>query len=128
MKTLLALICIALVAVCPTLRAQDAPNRPGFGAGPGGNHPSGHTLENLTDALQLTPFQVAKTKSILKTRHLQMNLNQNSSISEDRKKAKEQKIIETTNEQIKGILTPDQKSKFEEMLQAKGEHHEQGKK
>ena len=129
MKTYLllpALFCAA-VTVSPALRAQGtspAPSAPATSPA-GEEHHRGNPLEMLTKKLDLTPDQQTKLKPIFEDRHEKMKaLRDDTSLTPDDKKAKGKALMESSNDQIKAILTPDQQTKFAAMQAEMKEHRE----
>lgn len=117
-----ALIC-ALLAIAVTgcgiaLYAQQ--EGMGQGQGPGGGHrmqmSPDQRLQHLTRQLNLTDDQQQKIKPVLEQEQQQMQtLHQDTSMSQQDRWSKMQQIRQTTNDQIKAVLNPDQQKKFEEM-------------
>ena len=82
-------------------------------------------LEHLTKTLSLTSDQQTQIKPILESQQQQMMaLHQDSSLSRDDKMAKAKSLHADTTSKIEGVLTPDQKQKYEAM-QAKMQEHMQ---
>ena len=78
----------------------------------------------LTSALNLTPDQQAKVRTILEDQHQQavVVVNDNS-LSRDAKVQKIHQLRQGTIDKVRPILTSDeQKSKFDSMVQEKNEH------
>jgi Spy/CpxP family protein refolding chaperone len=81
-------------------------------------------VQMLTKQLDLTPEQQPKVRSILEEQQKQLTaLRQNSSMSEEDRRAKMQEIHRSGMEQIRGILTPEQQQKMQQMRQNM-EHHQ----
>ncbi len=124
----LALCAVALCAV--PMRAQDNPPPQGQGGpghwgghgGPGG--PGGHGLGMLTKQLDLTPDQVTQIKGIYADEGTQMKaLHEDTSIAQADKRQKMFAIHKDSHERFMGVLTPDQKTKFEDFEAKMREHH-----
>ena len=129
-----ALICGAIVAVSPALFAGDASPSPaaspatsGTTAPDGEHHHHLDIMEKLKTDLNLTQDQVDKIKPILEDRRQKMMaLRQDATLSGEQKRDKAKDILQSSNEQIKAILTPDQAKKFEDIMQQMREHHGRG--
>ena len=101
----------------------------GHGAGEGRGRAMGMNpdamLEHMSTELNLTDDQKAKIKPILEDQAKQMqDLRQNTSASEQDRRAKMKQIHESTMSQLRPILTSDQQKKLEEMMSRRGEHGE----
>ena len=125
--------CGASLALCPGLHAQDASPSPSTTGTESGQHPWGHhggggdMLERLTKALDLTPEEVTQIKPILETQHTQIQaIREDSTLSQEDKKAKAKGIHETATTQINAILTPEQQTKYAELQQKMRDHHHGG--
>ena len=77
----------------------------------------------LTAALNLTPDQQAKVKSILEDQHQQaVGVVNDNSLSRDAKVQKIHELRQGTIDKVRGILTSDeQKTKFDSMVQEKND-------
>jgi len=83
-------------------------------------------VQHLTKALNLTTDQQAKVKSILEDQKSQMTaLKQNTSMSQEDRRAKFQAIHQDAQQKIQAVLTDEQKAKFEQ-LQARHKEHMHG--
>ncbi len=95
-----------------------------------GGPPAGHhmmspdqRLQHMTKMLNLTADQQQKIKPILENESTQMqSLHQDTSMSRDDRMSKMQQIRQGTNEQINGVLTPEQQQKFQQMQAQQREH------
>jgi len=78
----------------------------------------------LTSALNLTPNQQAKVRTILENQHQQaVGVINDSSLSRDAKIQKIHQLRQGTIDKVRPILTSDeQKNKFDSMVQEKNEH------
>ncbi len=75
----------------------------------------------LTQQLNLTSDQQTQIKPILENESQQMqSLRSDSSLSQQDRMSKMQAIRETTNSQIKPILTADQQTKWQQMMDRRG--------
>jgi Spy/CpxP family protein refolding chaperone len=127
-KTLLlpALLCGTLIALTPALRAQDSgattsgssSTAAGGGKGGGRGFSVDDQLARLTKALTLTDDQQAKIKPILEDEHKKIQaLFQDQSVQKADKQSKMKDIRDAANTAIKAILTPDQSTKYDQLLQ-----------
>jgi hypothetical protein len=86
--------------------------------------------QELTKKLKLSSDQQAKVKDALVSEHSQMeSLHQDSSLSQDDRRAKMMDIRKGTDTQIRGILDSNQQKKWDEMQAQRGQwgqHHGQG--
>ena len=72
----------------------------------------------LTDQLSLTPDQQAKVKSALMEQHEQaMALIQDNSMAREAKIEKIHSLRANTIDKVRGVLTAEQKPKFDQMVQ-----------
>ena len=115
--TAIALSCLFLVSAPVLCLAQNASQTtPGVqqrGAGRGEK-----VLEKLTAALDLTPEQVAQIKPILAaTRSKAMQIFNDSTLTDEQKKAQIKELRRQEAQQIKPILTSDQIAKWKAILQ-----------
>ncbi len=102
---------------------------------PAGEHRGGHHMdpakrtEMLTKQLKLTSDQQAKVLDLFKSEQSQMEgLRSDSSLSQDDRRSKMMEIRKTTNDQVRGLLDPDQQKKFDAMQSQHQQwgHHEGG--
>jgi len=83
-------------------------------------------LQMLSEKLNLTDDQKGKLKPILQDQMQQMKaVREDSSLSEDQKRAKMKSIHESLHEQISAVLTPEQQAKFKEMQREGMEKHKE---
>ncbi|HKW32796.1 MAG TPA: hypothetical protein VJN92_07310 [Candidatus Acidoferrum sp.] len=83
-------------------------------------------LQMLSEKLNLTDDQKAKLKPVLQDQMQQMKaVREDSSLSEDQRRAKMKSIHESLNEQINAILTPEQQAKFKQMQHDEMEKHKE---
>ena len=81
-------------------------------------------LQMLSEKLNLTDDQKAKLRPILQDQMLQMKaVREDSSLSEEQKRAKMKSIHESSHDQINAVLTPEQQAKFEQMRKEQMEKH-----
>ena len=95
-----------------------------------GMHQKGESAEQhlqmLSEKLNLTDDQKAKLKPILQDEMQQMKaVREDSSLSEDQKRAKMKSIHESLHDQINAVLTPEQQAKFKEMKHEQMEKHKE---
>ena len=88
-------------------------------------------LQMLSEKLNLTDDQKAKLKPILQDQMQQMKVvREDSSLSEEQKRAKMKSVHESLHDQINAVLTPEQQTKFKQMRQDQMQKHkgmEEGK-
>jgi periplasmic protein CpxP/Spy len=116
-KSLVSALLAVAMACCATALYAQQDNMSQSGQ-PQGHHMMSpeQRLQHMTKMLNLTPEQQEKIKPILENQSTQMqSLHQDTSMSRDDKMAKAQQLRQTTDEQIKGILTPEQQQKWSEM-------------
>ena len=110
------------------------PQQGGPGQGPGGRpgpeRMQQRHLEMLTRQLQLTPGQVDQVKAIQgDTMQQMMALREDTATAQQDKRAKMMAIRQGAQDKIRGVLTDEQKTKFDAMqarMQQQREHHEGG--
>ena len=95
-----------------------------------GMHQKGQSAEQhlqmLSEKLNLTDDQKAKVKPILQDQMQQMKaVREDSSLSEDQRRAKMKSIHESLHDQINAVLTPEQQAKFKQMQHEEMEKHKQ---
>jgi len=136
---LATLLCASAISASSVVFAQDATpspspastpdttstishegNKPPVGehAGEPGKHMrgGGGGLDMLSKELNLTDDQKAKLKPILEDQRAQMKaLHEDTTASREQKMAKMKELREERTAKIEAILTPEQKTKFEEM-------------
>src|ERR1700690_307770 len=104
----------------PSNNQQAAPAQENGGRHHGHEDPAQRTAE-LTKKLKLNSDQQTKVQDALQSEHSQMeSLHQDSSLSQQDRRAKMMEIRKTTDSQIRGLLDADQQKKWDEM-QAKRE-------
>jgi Spy/CpxP family protein refolding chaperone len=117
-------ILLALCLSVPQVRAQQSssattvPTQPVKKSRSSGAHKSSGRAEaelaDLSTSLTLTDDQKAKIKPILDDEHEKIHaLKQANTGSTDDQKAKSKAIRNEANSQIRGVLTPDQQTKFQ---------------
>jgi periplasmic protein CpxP/Spy len=87
-------------------------------------------LQMLSEKLNLTDDQKAKVKPILQDQMQQMKaVREDSSLSEEQKRAKMKSVHESMHDQINAVLTPEQQEKFKQMQDHMQKHKgmEEGK-
>lgn len=78
--------------------------------------------EMLTKQLKLTSDQQAKVLDILKSQQSQMeSLRSDSSVSQEDRRLKMMEIHKASDDQIRGLLDPDQQKKWEAMQSRRGQ-------
>jgi protein CpxP len=136
-QSLLVLVAAGAIAIAaPFAAAQDSPSQNSDQQAPAqanghrhGMDPDQRTQE-LAKKLKLSSDQQAKVKDALVSEHSQMeSLHQDSSLSQDDRRAKMMDIRKTTDTQIRGVLDSNQQKKWDEMQAQRGQwgqHHGQG--
>jgi periplasmic protein CpxP/Spy len=95
-----------------------------------GMHQKGESAEQhlqmLSEKLNLTDDQKTKLKPILQDQLQQMKaVREDSSLSEDQRRAKMKSIHESLHDQINAVLTPEQQAKFKQMQHDEMEKHKE---
>jgi Spy/CpxP family protein refolding chaperone len=118
--TISALSLGCLILACPTARAQDnAPstNRPPAGAN-GQRARGANMAEAMKQQLGLSDDQVEKLKPVFKDQQEKMAaLRADTTLSREDLMAKRKEIQDATSAKVKEILTPDQFTKWQQMVQ-----------
>ncbi len=118
-KTIFLLVAIALLACGTALYAQDSMSQAPAAAAPQDHHPMmspDQRLQHMTRQYNLTEDQQQKIKPLLEQEQQQMQtMRQDTSMSQQDRMAKMRELRQSTNEQIKGVLTPDQQKKWDAM-------------
>lgn len=99
------------------------------------SEPQGTRLETLKERLDLTPEQLDKIKPILHRQHENaVKLREDTSLSKEQKLEKVHEMARTCSEEIRPILTQEQREKFgrvseglKEGLQSLATEHQGGK-
>ena len=116
---------VSALGVMPAL-AQDTPPPPQGQGGPphgGGMGMRGNNVEFLTKKLNLTPDQVTQVKAIdADTMKQAEAVRADTSIAGPDKRTKMMDIRKASQDKIRGLLTPDQQTKFD-ALQAEMREH-----
>ncbi|HMP81661.1 MAG TPA: hypothetical protein PKA41_03010 [Verrucomicrobiota bacterium] len=117
--SLIALMAGGLLAVGPSLFAQDTGdrprNRPGGGFG-GGMTNVQERVQRIAEELKLTDEQKTKITGVLESQVGKMRaLREDQSLSQEQRREKGREIREEVNKQVKEILTPEQYAKWEQM-------------
>ncbi len=109
----------AMVATCAAaLTAAPAMAQGGGGGGRGMMTPD-QQVERLDTALTLTADQKTSIKAIFEASMKdQMALRQDTSLSDDDRRAKMTAMREAQTAKIKAVLTDEQKTKYDEMMKA----------
>ena len=94
---------------------------PDHGRGPGHFDPAKHT-QMLTQKLNLTSDQQSKVQDIFTSEQSQMeSLRADTSVSKDDRHSKMMAIHSATNDQVRGLLDPDQQKKWDAMQSRRGQ-------
>ncbi len=125
----------AIAIAAPFAAAQDSPSQ-NNDQQPSQEHNRHHGMDpaqrtqELTRKLKLSTDQQAKVKDALESEHSQMeSLHQDSSLSQDDRRAKMMEIRKSTDTQIRGLLDSNQQKKWDEMQAQRGQwgqHRGQG--
>jgi Spy/CpxP family protein refolding chaperone len=130
LHSLLAILALSLVSTLPAAFGQDMaappppptdapPPAPSDQAPPPPNRrppQRGYNLKAMTDQLNLTADQVDKVKAILKTQREQGRaVREDTTLSDDDKRAKNMDLMKSTHDQIRALLTEDQQKQFDAM-------------
>ena len=112
-------LCSGALGVLPMMAQDPAPAAPQGQMGPRGGNMQGRQLEMLTKELNLTADQQTQVKAIDDdTAKQMMALRNDTSLSQDDRRAKMMDIRKGSQDKIRAILTDDQKTKYD-ALQAK---------
>ncbi|HXZ42586.1 MAG TPA: hypothetical protein VEG68_17740 [Terriglobales bacterium] len=107
-------------------QAAPSPASPEHGPGRGHMDPAKHAAM-LAKRLNLSSDQQSKVQDILKSEQSQMeSLRADSSVSPEDRRSKMMDIHKSTNDQVRGLLDPDQQKKWDEMQSRReewGHHH-----
>lgn len=80
--------------------------------------------KHLGKKLNLSSDQVAQIKPLLEDRTQQMQtLRADTTLSQQDRHSKARKIMQDSNTKIEAVLNDTQKQQFEQMMQARREHH-----
>jgi Spy/CpxP family protein refolding chaperone len=126
------IVAFAFAALSLPALAQGTPADTTGGQGQHHGMPSiDERLQHMTMALNLSDDQQAKVRSILKDQQNQMGpLKQDTSMSQQDRRAKFQQIHEATKQKIRDVLNDGQKAKFDQMQgrhkEGMGKHEGQG--
>ena len=118
-KILLIAAAVVFMGVCIVVAAENAPGAGIHGKaqpGQGFQKKHGEMGMEMYSQLNLTDDQKAKIKEILESRRSQLSaLKEDTSLNPEQKREKMKTIMETTDEQINQVLTPEQQQKYKEM-------------
>jgi Spy/CpxP family protein refolding chaperone len=139
--TQISLLAAGLFAALPFANAaatNDAPvasNTPSTTTAPGARHPRLHALmqhhramaRRVAHKLDLSKDQVAQLRTIRgQTRDSLKAIRSDASLAPDQKRAKARDALLSARTQMRGVLTPDQQAKFDQ-LRANAKQHAGGK-
>jgi|SRR5579863_5347507 len=119
-QSMIALVATGLIFLAvPFAAGQDSSNNQSAATEHRKHHgppdPAQRT-EELTKRLKLSPDQQTKVKEALESQRSQMeSLHQDSSLSQDDRRAKMMEIGKSTDQQIRGLLDSTQQKKWDEM-------------
>lgn len=105
----------AMLCAVPAKAQDTAPaTPPGGGMGPRGGMMGEHRIEMLTQKLNLTPDQVTQIKAIDDDTMKQAQaVRADTSLSQQDRRGKMMDIHKTSEDKIRGLLTDDQKTKYD---------------
>jgi periplasmic protein CpxP/Spy len=116
MRVAMVALCSAALCAIPMMSQEAAPAAPQGQMGPRGRNMEGRQLEMLTKKLNLSADQQTQVKAIDEDTGKQMMAVRNdTSLSQDDKHAKMMDIRKSSQDKIRGILTDDQKTKYDAM-------------
>jgi Spy/CpxP family protein refolding chaperone len=120
-------------AFCTTLAfAEDQKPAPGAGENPRGGRQQmtpEQRADRLKQELGLTDDQTAKVKAVYEKNQDKFKaLREDKSLSEEDRRAKFREMMKSTMEDVSAILTPEQKTKFQEQMQRRREGGKGGEK
>lgn len=134
MRTALLALCTLTVSAIPATAQDATPPAPPAGQDAPGGGMGGHRdpaqmearqLEMMTKHLKLTPDQVTQVKGIQdSSRSQMMALRQDTSSSREDKRGKMMALRQDSQTKIRGVLTDDQKPKYDAMLAKEKERME----
>ena len=121
-KSLICALLALAVACCGTaLYAQDNMSQSGTPQEHRMPPSADQRLDHMTKMLNLTPDQQQKIKPILENEQSQMQaLHQDTTTPQADRMAKARELRQSSNQQINGILTPDQQQKWSQMQSKRG--------
>lgn len=113
-RVALIALCSGALGVLPMMAQDSAPATPQGQMGPRGGNMQGRQLEMLTKRLNLTADQQTQVKAIDDdTAKQMMAVRNDTSLSQDDKRAKMMDIRKGSQDKIRAILTDDQKTKYD---------------
>jgi protein CpxP len=122
----LAVLAIGATALSTLPAMAQEPSAPPPGQGQGGPRHGGmrgNQVDFLTKQLNLTPDQVTQVKAIDEDTWKQMKaLHDDTSTAESDKRTKMMDIHKASQAKIRGLLTPDQQTKFDALQTQMREH------
>lgn len=119
-KYLILLLTLGLAATTPLFCATDEPASPSADAPAKPEHPRRERFQRrmrmLARHLKLTDTQKTSIRPLLKSEAEQMRaIHKDTSLSRDQKMAKVRTVMQATNAQIRGFLTPEQQQQLDAM-------------
>ncbi|HMH12843.1 MAG TPA: Spy/CpxP family protein refolding chaperone [Edaphobacter sp.] len=116
MQTAMLALCTTTLYVAPMMAQDTAPPAPPAGQMRGGPGHRGDMVEMLTKKLNLTPDQVTQVKAINDDSMTQAKaVRDDSSLSQADKRSKMMDIHKASQDKIRGVLTDEQKTKYDAM-------------
>jgi periplasmic protein CpxP/Spy len=126
-RTAMLGLCVAALGTVPMV-AQDnagAAMQQGQGGGRNGAEMQQRQLDMMTKNLNLTPDQVTQVKAIQDDTAKQSEAVRNDSTITD-KRSKMMDIRKASQDKIRGVLTDDQKTKYDAMMAQMQQRRQQG--
>jgi Spy/CpxP family protein refolding chaperone len=128
---LTSMLALALAAAFSTTLALAEDQKPAPGAGKGGRQQMSpeQRADRLKQELGLTDDQTAKVKAVYEKNADKFKaLREDTSLSEEDRRAKFREMMKSTMEDVAAVLTPEQKTKFQEQMQRRREGGKGGEK
>ena len=116
LQTTILALCATTLYVAPMMAQDTAPPPAGAGQGRGGPGQRGDQLAMLTKKLNLTPDQVTQVKAINDDSMTQARaVREDTSLSQADRRSKMMDIRKASQDKIRGVLTDEQKTKYDAM-------------
>jgi protein CpxP len=132
MMTLAVIVAMTCFMAAQTYGGESQPQgQTGQMSGQGGMHAQGaqgvqERLNWLSQQLNLTDDQKTKLKPILQDEQQKMQaVHENTSLSQDQKRAQMKQIHQSYQPQIQAVLTPEQQQKLSQMRAQQEQRHQQ---
>jgi protein CpxP len=129
MQAAVLALCTTTLYVAPLMAQDTAPPPPAAGQARGGPGQRGDQVEMLTKKLSLTPDQVTQVKAINDDSMTQAKaVRGDTSLSQADRRSKMMDIRKASQDKIRGVLTDEQKTKYDAMqaeMKAKAQERRQ---